>query len=213
MENINNVFLSGKIKQIYVTPKGEVKLKIMIARSHIIDGKRTVKRDKDDNVIRNIITVRFFDELAKKVSKNYKAGDYVNITAIVQTVRNHYSCTSAIEIWGMSIHSKSRSKINSAQDINSVEVQGKVAGIYETKYDTKILTIYTSIERSVLTPSLNPMNKTFASYTAITVPASFECDTGNYVNVKGAIRDPQNGKKRYIVAYKVTKVDPNERAM
>ena len=208
MQNVNNAFFSGKIHSMFMTPKGELKLKLSIAQSKTNDaGERILKKDKNGNYVRSIITIRFLGESAKRVNDQFRAGDYVNVVAVAQTVRNHYSCTNKIEMWGLSVNSKQGSHIDPLRDINSITLQGKVTSIYETKSGTRLVTVYTSVEKPVLTPSLTPKNQTFNSYTTVNVGKDFECTKGEYIKVSGFVieHNDKNSAAQYIYCTKKEK--------
>lgn len=190
MQNINNAFFSGKIHSMFMTPKGELKLKLSITQSKPgKDGERVIKTDKDGNPMRSVITIRFLGESAKRVNENYCVGDYVNITALAQTVRNHYSCTNKIEMWGLSVNSKRNSQLSPLKDINNITLQGKVSSVYELKSGAKLVTVYTKVERPVLTPSLTPKPQSFISYTVVNVGKDFDCKKGDHIKVSGFVTE------------------------
>lgn len=194
MEIVNNAFFSGKIMSKFMTPRGELKLKLSIAKSKLNKetGERVLKKDKDGNYIRSVITIRFFGEMAKRIDHAYQVGDYVNVIALAQTVRNHYSCTSKVEMWGLSVNTKKGARISPLKDINIIELQGKVTDIYTTKTGNKHLTIYTSVAKPVLTASLKPVEQVFASYTTVDVNRGFVCKKGDYVRIKGFVKEEES---------------------
>lgn len=213
MQHINNAFFSGRIYSMFVTPKGELKLKLSIAQSkNGKNGERVLKKDRNGSYVRSIITIRFLGEAAKKVNENFRPGDYVNVTAIAQTVRNHYSCTNKIEMWGLSVSSKRGAHFNPLKDINNITLQGKVTSIFESKSGSKLVTIYTSVDKPVLTPSLTPMAQTFASYTVVNVGKAFECKKGDYIKVSGFViehghdTNDLRGVEQFIYSTQTSKV-------
>lgn len=194
MQNMNNAYFSGKIYSMLMTPKGELKLKLSIAQSKRgKDGKRELRQDENGSYVRSIITIRFLGELAKKINNNYRPGDYVNVTAVAQTVRNHYSCTNKIEMWGINVSRKGGARFSPLYDINNVTLRGKVTSVYELTSGSKLVTIYTSVEKNVLTPSMSMMPQTFTSYTTVNVGKNFECKKGDYINVSGFVIERTQG--------------------
>lgn len=195
MQHLNNAFFSGKIHSMFMTPKDELKLKLSITQSKFDkNDNRVIKLDKDGKPMRSVITIRFLGESAKRINENYCVGDYVNVTALAQTVRNHYSCTNKIEMWGLSVTSKRSSQLSPLRDVNNITLQGKVSSVYELKSGSKLVTIYTSVERPVLTPSLTPKPQTFISYTVVNVGKSFDCKKGDHIKVSGFVTEINRDK-------------------
>lgn len=204
----NNVSLCGRIMSIVRAKKDEVKITLGVARSAkpVLgdEGKvyHPLMRDKDNYVIREYITVRFFDKLADEIEKKQEVGDYIIVNAVVQNVRNHYSGTSKVDIWGISVAPKRRGN-RTVNDHNRVDLRGKIVKSTIVNENLVIINLLTKCDKETKTPNDNVISTTYKSVT----PVGFYYKDGNarlkandftkgtWLNIRGYIKTKEKNNK------------------
>lgn len=168
----NNVSLCGRIMKILRTKKDEVRLTLGVARGDkpiVIGDKKTypLKRDASGKIIREYITIKFFDDMATFVNDNYVVGDFVIISGVVQNVRNHYDNTNAVNIWGTNIAPKRQGE-RMVNDHNRVVLRGKVINCNVINDNFAIVNVLTKVDKNVkANNSLGKVTETYKSVTPI----------------------------------------------
>lgn len=195
----NNVSLCGKIVKAFRAKRDEVRFEISIGRSAapVFDektGKKRYpfKRDENGKVLSERIVVRFFDRQADELFDTYKVGDYVNVTAVAQTVRNHYDGTSKTDIWGLSMNPK---VINGKliNDHNHLDLRGKIVSSNAVNDNLVIVNILTKVEKKFPTGNGSFYVQKYKSITPVGIyrkdGTARELDKnftkGTWINVKG----------------------------
>ncbi len=194
MNYSNVVFLSGKIVSTYLTPRKELKVKLSIAR--FIKDKETgefkIKTDSKNEPMKNIVSIRFFNEDAESVNSRFRPGDFVNLTAFIQTVRNHYTCKSYIELWGLNMWAKGDVKT----DVNSILLTGKIDSVSISSRGNRFVNLYTDVEKEVTAPNGVTRKQNFRSYTNFMLRSSDpEVHKGDWVTVRGYLTENVNDKE------------------
>lgn len=159
----NNVHLCGKVIR-KVEKKKEVLF--ILSCGH---GKEP-KKNKDGLILRDVITVHFFDDQAKFYNSRFEEGDFVTVNAIVQTVRNRYEGSYAVEMWGISMGPK-RINGKTIRDCNNIQIRGKIESVNVISKDYIIINVLTKVDKSYKNPNheseVKKITKTFKSITPI----------------------------------------------
>lgn len=194
----NSVSLCGRIMKITKYKKDEVRIVLGVAKNdktkaYEKDGKiiRPIKRDKDGKILRDYITIKFFDDIAKNVLNNYVAGDFVVVNAVVQNVRNHYDETNAVNVWGVQVAPK-RQRGRIINDHNQVNLRGKIVSATVVKDNFIIVNLLTKIDKprgknkSVIYKSVTPIGFYLPDNSAKQRIAEFT--KGTWINVRGYLK-------------------------
>ncbi len=210
MTHVNSAFFSGKIASMFMTPKGDLKVKLNIGSfKKGEDGKYSLRKDDDGKYINSTLTLYFFGEQAKRLKARFRPGDYVSANAFAQTTRNHYSCTNRIEFWGINMWPKKTIVGEIKPDVNSVHIVGKISSTFTTPTGLNLLTIFTSTNEEVLTPSGKMLPKNFSSYTEVSMGkrdiALYK--KGDYIDVQGFVREIARADGSKACFIQVTKVN------
>lgn len=201
----NNVHVCGKIVK-KVLKKKEVLF--ILSCGH---GKNPVK-NKDGLILRDIITVHFFDDQATFYNERFVEGDFVTVNAVAQTVRDHYSGSYVVETWGISMGPK---RINGKiiNDCNTVHIRGKIESVNVISNDYIIINVLTKVDKSHKNTNKDSnVEKITQSYKSVT-PIGIRCHgdakeiawtnytEGTWVNVNAFIYGKninQNGLKKHV---------------
>ena len=140
----NTINLCGKVVKKTHPKKDEVRFQVSC-------GHRGAKKDANGRIHRDVITVRFFDGLAKKYDEMFGVGDFVTVNAVAQNVRNHYTGTAKVDIWGIAMGPK---LVNGKmiQDHNHVNIRGKISSSAVINNSLLILNVETKVEKKYQNP-------------------------------------------------------------
>lgn len=159
----NNVHLCGKIVR-----KVEKKREVIFVLScgHGVNQKK----DKNGLIQRDVISVHFFDDQATMYNNRFEEGDFVTVTAVMQTVRNHYTGTYTVETWGLSMGPKYvNGKI--IRDCNNVQIRGKIESVNVINDNYIIINVLTKVDKNFKNPNKESekvkLTKSFKSVTPI----------------------------------------------
>lgn len=209
----NNANLCGKIVK-KITKKNET---IFILSCGY--GKKP-KYKEDGKIDRNLVAVYFFDELSKHYNKRFEQDDFVTVSGVVQTVRDHYNGTYFVTIWGLSMGPKKiRGKV--INDQNFLEIRGKIESVKVINSNYMIINVLTKVEKKYKNPnedsSVKKITQKFKSVTPIGVRcyknakalAKTKYTPGTWIDVKGFMygkNDEKNKEKTFIKRAISTKI-------
>ena len=165
---VNNFQICGKIVKILQRKKCK---KFIISCGH----NGPIRKNKDGLILRDLVTVSFFNKDAEYYESMYKEGDFVSVNGVVQNVRNRVNNTSHVEFWGLTM-SSAWIKNKKKRDCNEVNIKGKIESAHAISDNYLIINVYTLVERS--RPNNNPdsdINKLTDTYRSIT-PVGIRCD-------------------------------------
>lgn len=202
----NHIFLSGRIAGIYEHRRDEVRLALLVPRRRRDEeGVSRIVRDDDKKIVGNLFLVRFFDGAAESLKERYEVGDFVNVDAIAMTARNRYTCTDAIEIWGISIFPKAANG-HFVPDLSTASFVGKVESVYSgtgrNGNDFTNITIYTNVDKTVIRQDRSKGEKNFHTYLTLgvfsddTITLAKTLQKGDWISCNGSIRSKKNGEIR-----------------
>lgn len=205
----NSVSLCGRIMKILRTKKDEVRVTLGIARGgkpvEISDGKKVypLMRDKEGRIVREYVTVKFFDDMAKNIEERYTNGDFVVISGVVQNVRNHYDNTNTINIWGTNIAAKRQGE-RIINDHNRIALRGKIASSTVINDNFAIVNVLTKVDKNVR--ASNSAGKITEAYKSITPIGYYfkeggarrevaKFTKGTWINITGYVKSKENAPK------------------
>lgn len=187
----NNVHLCGKI--IHKTTKKK-EILFTLSCGH---GRRQ-RKNKNGLILRDVITVHFFDETVEYYNERFETGDFVTVNAIAQTVRNHYEGTYDVQLWGIMMNPK-RVNGKTIPDCNNVHIRGKIDSVNVISKDYILINVLTKVEKSYRnTNETSSVEKITDSFKSIT-PVGIRCNgdakdiawknytEGTWVDVKGFV--------------------------
>ena len=130
----NEAILQGKIIRI-----NEKKNQVIFTLSC---GNGRQKKNKDGLILRDIVSVRFFDEESRYYKEHFHVGDFVSATAICQNIRDHYNQTTRLNFWGITMGTA-----RDSQDKNDIHIRGKITTAATVSDDYLIVNILTYLEK------------------------------------------------------------------
>lgn len=140
----NNVYESGKIVKVI---KKKDSIIFVLSCGHgrprrNKDGKYQPQMNKDGLILRDVMSVKFFDDAAAHYAELFKEGDFVSVNAVAQTVKDRYNQTDRVELWGISMSEK-RGRF----DRNEVEIRGKITTAALISDNYILVNLLTSVEK------------------------------------------------------------------
>lgn len=194
----NRCFLSGRVAGVYRMKKNEVVLALLVGRTRRQNGKTVHVRTEDGKVRSDLYSVHFFDGAAKIVEERYQAGDFVNVNAVAMTIRDRYTCSNKIELWGIRVSPKA-SNGRLTPDLAQTDLAGTVVSTYSGRSragrDYTSLTVYVNVTEQVVRPDGTVGPQDYHTYLTVGVNGertraiAKELKKGDWVHVYGRIRE------------------------
>ena len=188
-KNRNMVHLCGKL----VSKKRLQRDTLMM----MVSCERKGTLNKDGEKVYRLIRVMFYDDAAEFYDNRFEVGDFVTVNGIAQLIRNHYTGTSAVSIWGITMGPKYVDG-RMIPDHNQVAILGKIDSAVALTKDYILLNVKTVVqkERKFLGQTKEASSIT-KEYTSVT-PIGLRCNgnaselikqftVGTHVNIVGFV--------------------------
>lgn len=190
-EHHNVVQLCGRIVGKKRIKRDELKFTISCGR-----GNR-VRKNKEGKILRDVISVTFFNDAAEALDNRYEVGDFVTVNGVAQNVRDHYHATNAVTVWGIYMGPK-YVRDRMIPDRNKVNLRGKVTSSSVVSKDYIIINVLTVVDKERRYMGESPdISKITNKYRSVT-PVGIRCNgnanemiknftEGTYVDVYGFV--------------------------
>lgn len=139
----NSVLLHGKITKT-IEKKDGVVFVLSCGKSNTHSRKK-IKMDKKGRYLREVVSVRYFDDLADKYKKEFHVGDFVSASGIVQNVKDHYNRKDSLAIWGLTMF-----PCKAGDDTDQVFLQGITDSAVVISDNYILLNLRTAVEKKIL---------------------------------------------------------------
>lgn len=196
----NEVHLRGKIFDIV-----EKKYYTDFFLSCGNNGREYRFKKRNGQYSRDTINVRFFKTEAKTYPKQFKIGDRVTVTAVLQNiVDRHTQRGKHLEVWGLNMMSVADDK---AKDLNNVQYRGRIVSAKAINDNYIIINVKTVTKKKIKNTRENTkfpfIEKEFVSSTAtgMRFPNGGAKDLvytkytpGTWVDMTGTVQGRKNAK-------------------
>lgn len=198
---VNRVFVSGKIIGIFPGRKGEVKYRLRVAQREKCGDTYEIKRDKDGNIVADIYTVRFYGKQGEVCKSRFQIGDFACVVGVAQTVRDAYTATNSIEIWGLKMFPKAGKK-GIIPDSKSVSIVGRVESSIIRRVGDRSrisLTVYTKTVQDTMASTGKMVPTTYRTFLTVSILGDTDVARalvkGDWISMSGRIREVENRVK------------------